>query len=164
MRGREDLTPYYEDETTTIYLADNREALPALPSGSVDMVFTSPPYNLGNSSGGNFPGKSGHYKEGARLGARGGCGKWSGGALANGYGEHDDRMPHPEYVEWQNDFLRACWPLLTPAGAIYYNHKPRILSGQLVAPMDYVPADLRPYVRQEIIWARARRNRKGRLR
>jgi len=42
---------------------------------------------------------------------------------------------------------------LTNTGAIYFNHKPRVLNGVLVEPRDYVPRDL--IVRQRIIWARA---------
>jgi DNA modification methylase len=38
--------PYYQDEACTIYHGDCREILPLLPK--VDMVLTSPPYNLGN--------------------------------------------------------------------------------------------------------------------
>lgn len=155
------MQPYYEHNGITIYHADCLPLLADLPAGSVDLVFTSPPYNLGNTSGGGVPGKTrmGHYASTAGPHARGmggsARGKWGGGALANGYGTHDDNMPHAEYVAWQADVLRACWRVLAPAGAIFYNHKVRILDGQAIFPLDYVPADLRPYVRQEIIWARA---------
>jgi site-specific DNA-methyltransferase (adenine-specific) len=157
------LTPYYMDETTTIYLADNREALPLLPSESVDMVFTSPPYNLGNTTGGGFPDRLGHYRKSTGLAGRGGDGKWAarkkgtwgGGALANGYGTCDDNMPHDEYVARQQSLLSECWRLLVPAGAVFYNHKPRVLDGQLVSPFDYVPADLQKFIRQVVIWKRS---------
>jgi modification methylase len=43
--------------------------------------------------------------------------------LANGYGTHDDNMPHEEYVAWQAEVLRACWLTLSDRGAIYYNNK-----------------------------------------
>lgn len=147
------MKPYYEDETTTIYLADNREALPALASESVDMVFTSPPYNLGNSSGGGLHAyRVGHYRVNAPPGSRGGSGRWKNAALANGYGTCADNLPHAQYVESQKAFLRECWRLLTPAGAIYYNHKQRIFNGEVVTPLAYNP-DLP--LRQIIIWARA---------
>jgi len=145
--------PYYDDGQVTIYNADCRDVLPHLDG--IDLVFTSPPYNLGNTTGGGFPDRFGHDRKSSRLSGRGGGGKWGGGALANGYGDHDDNMPHDEYVQWQGGVLRMMWGTLSDAGAIFYNHKPRILDGQLVAPLDYVPADLRPYVRQEIIWKRS---------
>lgn len=147
------MKPYYEDEGTTIYLADNREALPELPASSVDMVFTSPPYNLGNSSGGGLHAyRVGHYRVNASLGSRGGSGRWKNAALANGYGAYGDSLPHDEYVAWQRSFLTECWRLLPATGAIYYNHKPRVFNGVTVTPLDYNPG---LPLRQIVIWARA---------
>lgn len=144
---------YYEHAGIAIYHGDCMEILPQLPAGGVDLVFTSPPYNLGNSSGGGMPGKKlGHYDASAGMSARGGMGKWSGGSLAFGYGVHEDNMLHPEYVEWQQLVLLECWRLLTTGGAIYYNHKVRIFDGIAVTPLDYNPG---LPLRQIIIWARA---------
>lgn len=132
---------------------DCLEVMPRLEAESFDLIVTSPPYNLGTSSGGGFPGKQlGHYPADAKLSKRGGCGKWSGGALADGYGTHDDAMPHEEYVAWQKECLLAMWRLLKPTGAIFYNHKPRLFSGRVVTPLDYNPG---LPVRQVVIWARA---------
>jgi site-specific DNA-methyltransferase (adenine-specific) len=39
------LTPYFQDDTTTLYCADNREVLPTLEDKSVDHVFADPPYS-----------------------------------------------------------------------------------------------------------------------
>jgi len=147
--------PYYDEGGITLYCGRCEEVLPMLTE-KFRLVFTSPPYNLGNTvhpySG--FPNKKlGHYPNGAKLSARGGHGKWSGGSLANGYGAHDDAMPHEEYVAWQQAVLRLCWGALDDSGAIYYNHKPRIMNGVLVPPAAYLPPELP--VRQEVIWARA---------
>jgi len=150
--------PYYADEYVTLYHGDCVEVLGNLFDSDllVDMVFTSPPYNLGNTTGGGMPYKKlGHYDPRVGMTKRGGGGKWSGGALAFGYGTHGDNMPHDEYVAWQQRVLFLCYSLLANGGAIFYNHKPRILNGRLVTPMDYVPADLREFVRQEIIWRRS---------
>lgn len=138
-------------EGVTVYQGDCIEMLQLVEPA--DLILTSPPYNLGNTSGGGFSGKrTGHYAEGAKLSRRGGSGKWSGGALATGYGIHDDAMEHGEYVEWQKAVLSACWAVLTDAGAIYYNHKARVLNGHLVTPLDYNPG---LPLRQIVIWARA---------
>lgn len=134
-----------------LHLGDCRDVLPTI--GKVDLIFTSPPYNMGNTRGGGMPGRvRGHYPEGAPLSRRGGCGKWSGGALANGYGAHDDNMSHEDYVAWQKLVLTACWTQLSDTGAIFYNHKQRIFDGLCVTPLDYNPE---LPVRQIIIWARA---------
>lgn len=149
------LKPYYGPHAgITIYHGDCREILPTLPPA--DLIFTSPPYNLGNTAigSGGFPGKKlGHYAADARLGpARGGMGKWSGGSLVNGYGIHDDAMPHDQYVAWQKSVLLLCWSSISETGAIFYNHKPRVMNGRLVTPLEYNP-DLP--LRQIVIWARA---------
>ena len=147
------MRPYYSDSLVTLYHGDCREILPTIADASVDMVFTSPPYNLGNTAGGGFPNKRlGHYDARGGMSGRGGGGKWPGAALAFGYDEHDDNMPHAEYVAWQKETLRECWRTLSDAGAIFYNHKVRIFDGLAVTPFDYNP-DLP--VRQVIIWARA---------
>lgn len=138
-----------------LLLGDCREIIPLL--GKFDAVITSPPYNLGNTSGGGFPAdKLGHYSADAKMSARGGQGKWAkasaAGGLSGGYGEHNDAMPHEEYVAWQKQIVMLLWERLTDAGAIFYNHKSRVLNGRLVTPFEYLP-DLP--VRQIVIWARA---------
>jgi site-specific DNA-methyltransferase (adenine-specific) len=132
----------------TLYCGDCREILPTLPM--LDAVITSPPYNLGNTTGGGV--HLGHYAPEKGIAARGGHGKWCGGELRDGYGLCEDAMPHKEYVQWQHEFLRLCWAQLSPAGAIFYNHKPRVLGGTVVTPLAYNP-DLP--VRQIVIWARS---------
>lgn len=148
-----------------IVVGDALDYLQALPPASVPLFLFSPPYNLGNSSGGGMPGKRlGHYPADAGLGRRGGpyqsakdggrrAGKWSGGALADGYEASTDGMLHDDYVAWQYAILRECWRCLADNGAIYYNHKPRVFDGVLVEPRDYVPPELP--LRQRVIWARA---------
>ena len=136
-----------------LWHGDCREVLPLLPDASADMVFTSPPYNLGNTTGGGFPGKKlGHYNAQSDMKARGGLGKWGGGGLADGYEDYDDAMPMDAYIDWQKETLRQCWRLLSENGAIYYNHKPRVLNGVAMLPLAYNP-DLP--LRQIVIWARA---------
>ena len=51
--------PYYQDEAVVIYCADNRDILPLIPDKSVDLVTTSPPYNIGKKYGDTF---RGHFK------------------------------------------------------------------------------------------------------
>ena len=155
------MNPYYDRDGIQIYCGDCRDVLPTLPAGGIDMVFTSPPYNLGNTSGGGFPSAGsprGHYSSDSPLGRkRGGMGKWVAASeskgLAHGYGAYDDSMPHEEYVAWQKETLLVCWRLLSESGVIYYNHKQRVFNGVLISPFAYIPESLT--VRQVIIWARA---------
>jgi len=109
-----------------------------IPSGSVDLVVTSPPYNLKNSTGNGM-------KDG-----RGG--KWSNAALIDGYSDYDDALPHEKYVEWQRECLFEMMRLLKDDGAIFYNHKWRVQAGLLQDRADIVEGFP---VRQIIIWQRA---------
>ena len=137
--------PYYEQDGITIYHGDCMEVMPTL--GQFDMAFTSPPYNLGVSSGGSF----GHYNwTTANMKARGGGGKWHGGALADGYADHDDAMVPADYEDWQRTVLTELWEHVT--GAIFYNHKPRVQSSTLWTPLVLNPG---LPLRQIITWARA---------
>jgi modification methylase len=61
-------------------------------------------------------------------------------------------MPHANYVDWQQAILRLCWNALSPTGAIFYNHKPRVIGGKLWLPLELNP-DLP--LRQIVIWQRA---------
>lgn len=120
-----------------IILGDSLEMMKRMPSGSVDLIVTSPPYNLKNSTGNGM-------KDG-----RGG--KWENAALQNGYLEHTDDMPYDEYCQWQRKCLRQMMRLVKPNGAIFYNHKWRVQGGLLQDRSEIVKGFP---VRQIIIWQR----------
>lgn len=122
-----------------IICGDSLKIMRKMPSECVDLVITSPPYNLKNSTGN---GMSHNTK----------TGKWAGAALQHGYKGHNDNMPHLEYVRWQNDSLKEMYRLLKDDGAIFYNHKRRVQSG-LLQDRDDILMGLP--VRQIIIWKRA---------
>ena len=123
--------------TNRIIVGDAIEEMNKLDAESIKMVFTSPPYNLLNSSGG---GMNGNTKS-----------LWPNAGLREGYDGHDDNMPHPEYVEWQRDCLSAMMRVLRPDGAIFYNHKWRMQNGLLQDRSDIVNGFP---VRQILIWDR----------
>jgi site-specific DNA-methyltransferase (adenine-specific) len=119
------MKPYYDDGQVTIYHGDCRDVLPSLRG--IDLVFTSPPYNLGRVSG----------------------------AYANmreGYLSHDDAMPDEQYVEWQRNALSMMWESLSDDGAIFYNHKQVIRDGVALLPTRLIPPEV--LLRQVIIWNR----------
>lgn len=116
---------------------DAVEIMKAIPSGSVDLIITSPPYNLKNSTGNGM-------KDG-----RGG--KWANAALQKGYSHHEDSMPHDEYVKWQRACLKQMLRLIPDDGAIFYNHKWRVQGGLLQDRQDILKGFP---VRQIIIWRR----------
>ena len=66
-----------------IFCGDCLEVMRSFEDSCLDLVVTSPPYNLKNSTGNGM-------KDG-----RGG--KWANAALQNGYENHDDAMPYEDY-------------------------------------------------------------------
>lgn len=120
-----------------IICGDCIEVMKKMPDKSIELVVTSPPYNLKNSTGNGM-------KDG-----RGG--KWANAALQNGYSHHDDCMPHDKYVAWQRKCLEEMMRLLKDDGAIFYNHKWRVQDGLLQDRQDIVSGFP---VRQIIIWRR----------
>jgi modification methylase len=108
-----------------------------IPDNSIDLVVTSPPYNLRSSTDGRK--------------STGAGGLWSSHLLAHGYSNYDDNMPYDEYVRWQRDCLSEMMRVLKDDGAIFYNHKWRIQSGLLEDRSDIVAGFP---VRQIIIWDR----------
>jgi modification methylase len=56
------------------------------------------------------------------------------------------------YVDWQQSVIQACWDILPGNGAIFYNHKPRVIGGRLWLPLELIPPPV--LLRQIVIWAR----------
>lgn len=121
-----------------IICGDCLDVMKKLPNNSIDLVVTSPPYNLKNSSGN---GMSASTKSG----------KWASAALKNGYSDYDDCMDHAAYVKWQRECLLEMFRLIKNDGAIFYNHKWRVQNGLLQDRQDIVSGFP---VRQIIIWKR----------
>lgn len=94
---------YYEDNWCALYHGDCMDVMDDI--GSVDLVVTSPPYNLNKrySSGG-----------GTAI-----CSK-----MTKKYEDwYSDDMPEQEYVKWQKDVLSKLANVCV--GSIFYNHKIR---------------------------------------
>lgn len=121
-----------------IICGDSLSVMMDMPSNSVDLIITSPPYNLKNSTGN---GMSVNTKSG----------KWAGAALQNGYHNYDDCMPYDKYVKWQKSCLTEMFRLINDSGAIFYNHKWRVQAGLLQDRHEIVSGFP---VRQIIIWRR----------
>jgi len=94
----------------------------------VDLVWTSPPYNLGKPEKGSmFNNAEGDVLE---------------------YDEYSDDIPEREYINTQHAVFKLMYSLLKQDGAIFYNHKPRILKGVFNDRKNLIPYP----IRQEIIW------------
>lgn len=121
-----------------IICGNTLEVMKEMPSESIGLIVTSPPYNLKNSTG-----------NGMKAGTK--TGRWANNPLQNGYTHHSDNMPYPEYVEWQRQCIAEMLRLLKEDGAIFYNHKTRVQAG-LIQDRYEILHDFP--VRQCIIWKR----------
>ncbi len=137
VRQEEDMDYPLSGFLNKILCGDAIKMMKKIPDSSIDLIVTSPPYNLKNSTGNGM-------KDG-----RGG--KWANAALQKGYTHHSDCMPHDEYVRWQRDCLTEMLRIIPDNGAIFYNHKWRVQGGLLQDRQDIVEGFP---VRQIIIWRR----------
>jgi modification methylase len=113
--------------------------LKGVADNTIDVIFTSPPYNLKNSTGNGMKNGKG--------------GKWEGNALEVGaYDNYDDNMPRNLYVKWQREVIAECFRVLKPTGVLYYHHKFRVQGG-LMQGHDEILDGFN--VRQMIIWYRS---------
>ena len=119
-------------ELNKIYNMDCLEGLRALEDESVDLIITSPPYNLGKShhTGNN------HFKA---------------------YTDYDDDMPEELYQKWQVEILNECYRVLKKDGSLWYNHKNRIRNGEQIEPYRWLYKT--PFIiKQEIVWQNGSQN------
>jgi hypothetical protein len=114
------VTPYYEDGAVVIYHGDCAEVLPDIPDESVDIVVTSPPYNMGLTPGGNGRGM---YKHTTSKGKR----------FHAGYDATGDDMDPDEYNAFHRAQLAEMWRITRLA--VFWNHRPRVIHGHLQDPL-----------------------------
>ena len=117
-----------------IYCIDVLEGLRKLPSNSIDLIITSPPYNKA--------GLNGKLKRA----------NWNK-TIDYGGDFNIDNKPEDEYQEWMIKVLNECHRVLKKDGSLFFNHKNRIIKGkgEISNPIDFIRYS--PFkVRQEIIW------------
>ena len=115
------MKPYYETELGKLYHGDCLEIMPHLEP--VDLVITSPPYNLGNN----------HHNSTYR------------------HNPYDDDLPEPVYQAKQALLLSMFFTLVRNNGWVFYNHKHRIKNGVLIKPDTWI--SFSPFIqKQEVVW------------
>lgn len=127
---------YPDDFINKIINDDCMTVLKQIPDQSIDLVVTSPPYNLHIRKTFN---NTENWK-----------GKWNKSKLqSEGYDSHNDYMPEDKYCEWQHNVLLECFRVIKDDGAIFYNHKWRVQNGLFQMRPSIVEG---LPVRQIIIW------------
>lgn len=114
-------------EKNKILLGDVIEVLKKIPSDSLDLGITSPPYNK----------------------------QQQGGPIVKSvvYDEFDDILPESQYQQQQIDVLNELWRVIKPGGSFFYNHRCRWEGGLMIHPMEWL-IKTKWNVKQEIIWNR----------
>ena len=116
-------------ENNKIYTVDCLEGLKSLDDESVDLIITSPPYNLGNTH------HTGFKKHQA----------------------YSDNLPEEEYQSWQIDILQECFRVLKSDGSMMYQHKNRIKIGVQISPYEWIFKSSF-FIKQEIVWINRSQN------
>ncbi|MFN7065183.1 MAG: DNA-methyltransferase [Aquificaceae bacterium] len=111
-----------------VICGDVLEVLRDLPSDSVDIGITSPPYNKGEN-------KKGWLVKNVK------------------YAGASDNLPEEEYQRIQVKVLNELYRITKPGGSFFYNHKIRWEKGIMLHPMDWL-RKTKWIIRQEIIWDR----------
>lgn len=100
---------------------------------TIDIIITSPPYNLGADA---WPmGGNGRYER------------------DNGIG-YSDNLSQDQYERWQLDVLKELYRVAKPGASLFYNHKARTQDGKLIHPFSWLSLADGWTLRQEIIWDR----------
>ena len=94
-----------------IICGDCLEVMKDWPDKCVDLVITSPPYNLGNN----------HHTGSFR------------------HVPYNDHMNEQHYQRWQQAVLRRVFAL--GAGHVFYNHQNRIMGGKWISPYEWLMSD-----------------------
>lgn len=117
-------------EINKIHNLDCLEGMRQIPDNTVDLIITSPPYNLG----GDFH----TFVNGSRQ-------------SHGGYNSYDDNMPEAEYQQWQIDIINEMVRVIKPDGNIFYNHKNRLKNFVTISPLEWI-LKTKAILRQEIVW------------
>lgn len=105
---------------------DCLELMKQISDESVDLIITSPPYNLGKT----------HHTGNNRF---------------KSYSEYNDDMPEELYQIWQIEVLNECYRILKPDGSMFYNHKNRIRQGKQITPYEWL-LKTKFIIKQEVVW------------
>jgi modification methylase len=119
----------FKDDLTSLWHG-NAADLTFIKSETVDLIVTSPPYNIGPKTG-----------NGRIL--------WGG----INYNTHNDIMPEPDYQQWQIDILNELWRVTKKGGSLFYNHKVRNRKGKGIHPLGWILKSDWDF-RQQITWDR----------
>lgn len=112
-----------------IHNLDCLEGLKKIEDNFIDLIITSPPFNLGNTHHTGF----------------------------KKHKSYEDNMSEKDYQNWQIRVLNECFRVLKSEGSLIYQHKNRISKGIQISPYEWIfKTDF--IIKQEIIWINRSQN------
>ncbi|MBT6690864.1 site-specific DNA-methyltransferase [Candidatus Parcubacteria bacterium] len=108
---------------------DCLKGLGKIDSNSIDLIITSPPYNLGNDHHTGF----------------------------KKHKPYEDNMKESDYQDFQLQVLNECFRVLKNNGSIFYNHKNRIKNGSQISPYEWL-FKTNFLIKQELVWINRSQN------
>ena len=118
-------------ELNKIHLGNCLELLKQLEDESIDLIITSPPYNLGSKT----DSKNGRTHSSIH------------------YDVYKDDKEEEDYRQFELAWLEVAYQKLKPGGSLFYNHKERNRGGVAIRPDEWLY--MSPFThRQQIIWDR----------
>lgn len=118
---------YKRGNNYTLYNGEVLEVLKQLPSNSVDMIFTSPPYNIGLKD-----------RKDTNIAT---------------YDNWNDDLNYQDYCKWQIDILNECYRIVKDNGVLFYNHKDKFKDEEYKNPIEIL-FNTQWKIKQNIIWDR----------
>lgn len=118
---------YKRGNNYTLYNGEVLEVLKQLPSNSVDMIFTSPPYNIGLKD-----------RKDTNIAT---------------YDNWNDDLNYQDYCKWQIDILNECYRIVKGNGVLFYNHKDKFKDEEYKNPIEIL-FNTQWKIKQNIIWDR----------
>lgn len=102
---------------------DCLDVMKTIQDKSIDLIITSPPYNIGNMH----------------------SNKIQFGTYAN------NNLTENEYQKWQIKILDECYRILSDTGSMFYNHKIKIKNKLAIHPIKWI-LQSKLLLKQEIVW------------
>lgn len=122
------------EKTFALHNGDYKEVI----NGNFNLIFTSPPYNIGSKSP-------------ARILGRRRYGIFDPKSF-RGITDYSDTLPEDAYQKQQQEFLVWCSEHLLPEGVVVYNHKDRRKNKRMLSPETWFPKEL--VLVDRVIWDR----------
>lgn len=110
-------------ELNKIYNEDCLEGMKRIEDKSIDLIITSPPYNIGNM-----------HSNRSQVGTY-----------------QNNNMNEMQYQKWQIEIINECFRILKDTGSMFYNHKVRIKDGIAIHPLEWILKS-NFVLKQEITW------------